>query len=251
MNRYFNKIFCLIIIILFLFMIFVVDGYIESSHINKEIKDFKERGELVYQTDNTNYFQVLKKYDYEDTKNVIRDYENINIGTTGDIYISDRDPAHNFFITKWMSKQTWIGHLGLVFDQDATKTVEIVGNKTIKENVVRIYNNNWMNVSSPRYLVMRVKDINNTQKERLIEAANNVLGCGYNYTFIFQNNKKFYCSNLITHIYKKIGIELNEDHFLTTGSDIITNEQTYIIYYKETIIKQGKKLYNVYFLKEE
>ena len=51
---------------------------------------------------------------------------------------------------------------------------------------------------------------------------------------ILQNNKKFYCSNLITHIYKKIGIELNEDHFLTTGSDIITNEQTYIIYYKDS-----------------
>lgn len=251
MIRYLNKVICLIIIIFFFFTIFVIDGYIESDNVNEQINDFKKRGQLVYQNKNTNYYKVVKQYEYEDANNVLREYENINIGTVGDIYISDRDPAHNFFVTKWLSRQNWIGHLGMVYNKDATQMIEIVGNKSLKENVVKIWDNNWMNVSSPRYLIMRIKGINENKKSDLINESNKILGSKYNYTFLFQNNKKFYCSSVVSHIYNKIGIQLDKDRFITTGSDIITNNETYIIFYRETIYKKGNQAYNIYFLAEE
>ena len=36
----------------------------------------------------------------------------------------------------------------------------------------------------------------------------------------------------------------------TTGSDMITNENTYMIYYREKFIKDNKVYYNIYYLDE-
>ena len=80
---------------------------------------------------------------FEEVVNVedFNNYTDLNVGTIGDIYISNRDPLGDFFITEWISKIAWIGHAGVVYNEDATKMVEIVGNDTKENNVVKIYEN--------------------------------------------------------------------------------------------------------------
>lgn len=245
-----NKLFSFFIILLLFFTIFIIDGCIENNILNKEINDFKKRGQLIYINDNVNYYEISPKYEYEDSKNIVRGYDNINIGTTGDIYITDRNPINDFFITDWLSKLTWIGHCGLIYNEEGTLMTEIVGNRKRKDNVVKIKENDWFNNDSKHSIVLRVKDISNNDKEKIQYESRKVLGCRYNYSLIFSSNKSFYCSDLVTHIYEKIEINLNSDYFFSTGSDIISNDNTYIIYYKERVDTKEKTYYNVYYLKD-
>lgn len=250
MSNAINKIFSFVIIMILLFAIFLVDGCLENDILNNEIKDFKARGQLVYVNNNINYYEVLPKYEYEDSKNILRSYDDINIGTTGDIYITDRNPMNDFFITGWISNLTWIGHCGLIYSKDGTLMTEIVGNKSKEDNVVKVKNNDWFNNDSKHSVVLRVKDIDNIDKEKIMMESNKLIGCRYNYSFIFSSENSFYCSDLVTHIYNEIGVNLNSDYFFSTGSDIITNDNTYIIYYKEKVSTKEKTYYNVYYLKD-
>lgn len=248
MIRYINKI---IIFVILLFSIFIFDGLIESNDINKDIDMFKTRGELVLSIDNCNYYQVKPIYSYENSSNIINDCKEKNIGTTGDIYITDRNPINNFFITKWLSKLTWIGHCGIIYDEYGYIMADVVGNKDKKSNVVKTDDNKWFDIDSSRSVVMRVKNINYEQKENIKKEIDNLKGCKYNYSFIFSSNKCFYCSDLITYIYKMNNINLNCDYFVTTGADIINNDNTYIIYYKEKVQTYSETYYNIYYLTEE
>lgn len=252
MNVSFKKINITIIIILILILslscIFLIDNIIEKREIDNQITDFKSRGVLVYQDDIYSYYRVSKKYDYEDTSNIVESYDDKFVGTTGDIYITNRNPLPSFFVTKWISRLSYIGHCGIVYSEDASKMVEIVGNKSKEENVVRIVENEWLNIDSPNYIILRSKEINDETKESIINECNNVLGCKYNYTFIFHSKKRFYCIDLVSYIYKKIGINLNKDYFFTTGSDLVENNSTYMIYYRERYIENNKVKYNVYYL---
>ncbi len=240
----------ILIILILLITIFIIDTSIESNNIDKEIEEFKSRAVFVETINNFNYFKVIKKYDYEDCSNICNNHTDLNVGTIGDIYISNRDPLGDFFITEWISKIAWIGHAGVVYNEDATKMVEIVGNDTKENNVVKIYENTWLSKDSLEYIVLRVKDINEKSKMSIVEESEKLLGHRYDYTFLFGGNKRFYCTNLVSYIYKKIGIKLNNDMLFTTGSDMITNENTYMIYYREKFIKDNKVYYNIYYLDE-
>lgn len=251
MIKLYKRLFTMLIVILLLISIFLIDTTIESNDINKNIKNFKSRGVLVYEIDNYSYYKISKKYDYENCSNICNDPLDTNIGTIGDIYISNRDPLGGFFITEWLSNIAWIGHCGMVYNEEGSQIIEIVGNKNKEDNIVKIVENNWMKIDSPEYLIMRVKDNNISKKEKLIDESVKILGCKYDYTFCLGGNKRFYCSNMISYLYKKININLNSDSLFTTGSDIITNENTYIIYYRERYIKNNKVCYNIYYLDEE
>ena len=241
----------ILLMVLFLSLTFLVDNVIEKKHIDKKINEFVSRGELIYQNDIYTYYKVSKKYDYEDTSNIINEYNDKTVGTVGDIYLSNRNPVNGFFITKWLSRLSYIGHGGVVFSEDGSKMLEIVGNKSRKENVVKIYENTWLDIDSPSYVMLRVKDIDNIDKENIINEGNKILGCRYNYSFIFSSKKRFYCTDLISYIYNCIDIKLNKDMFFTTGNDIIDNDNTYMIYYRQRYVKNGKVCYNIYYLSEE
>lgn len=241
----------ILFVLLILFIIFIIDNSLENKKINGLIDDFTSRGVMVEEIDNYTYYKVTKKYEYEDCSNICDSYLDINIGTIGDIYISNRDPLGGFFVTEWISRFSWIGHAGLITSYNGDKMVEIVGNESFKENVVKINDNNWMKIDSDKHIVLRVKNISNTDKEKIVEKSNETLGCRYDYTFMFGGNKRFYCTNLVSYIYKKIDVDLNRDNLFTTGSDMISNDNTYIIYYKERYIKNNKVCYNIYYLDGE
>ena len=251
MKKIYKRMGYVLIILLLLVTIFIFDISIESNSIDNSIFEFISRGVYVDSIDNFNYYKVSKKYGYEDCSNICDDYTDINIGTIGDIYISNRDPLGDFFITEWISKRAWIGHAGIIYDQEAKKMVEIVGNDTKENNVVKIYNNTWLTKDSLEYVVLRVKDINDQDKKNIVTECDKILGCKYDYTFLLGGSKRFYCTNLVSYIYKKIDVKLNKDMLFTTGSDMIISENTYMIYYRMKYVKDNKVYYNIYYLDEE
>ncbi len=251
MLKLINKAFSLLIILILLFCVFMVDGYIEHKQIEKEINDFKNRAQYIYELDKVRYYKVVKQYDYEDTSNIVSRPNDKNVGTTGDIFVSDINPLGDFALTKWMADICWIGHCGMVYDKKGTKTIEVVGNSTKEENVVKLWDNIWGQKSSSTKICCRVKEIDDERRNILIEESNKIIGGKYNYTFVFGNKKDFYCLEVVSYLYNQINININSDYFFSTGVDFITNENTYIIYYSESIYENGIKYTNVYFLSEE
>ncbi len=250
--KLYRKLFSLIIFLLICISWFVGNSLIESIQINKSIQDFKNRGTLNYidSSGRIYYYKVTKKYDYEDIKSPIYSLDAPNlVGTTGDICISDHDPLHGVSLMKWLSSKAWIGHSGLVYDSEGTKTIEIVGNLSKENNVISLWDNDWLSSSPSRMTVIRVKDMNDDKRAVLKEEAEKLFDKKYNYLMVFSNDNKFYCSDFVSYLYKKIDININSDYFLTTGADMISNENTYIVFYYEVI--KNNNIKNIYYLSEE
>lgn len=249
--RALKKLLIMFIVLMFFVGVFVIDSVTESKEINKLVEEFKERGELVYETNTQHFYKVIKKYDYEDTSvPILRSYNSQKIGTTGDIYISNRDPM-DFFLLEYISKRIYIGHSGLVYDKDANTTIEVVGNLSKEDNVVKVWKNNWVNETSPNYIFLRVKGMNEEKRAQFISEADSLKGQPFNYNFICKNKNKHYCSELVSYIYSKLGYNLNKDYYATTGADYIVDDDTYIIYYQETYMEGTTKHKNIYYLEGE
>ena len=152
-----------------------------------------------------------------------------------------------------MSRKIFIGHCGIVYDEDGTKTIEVTGNSNKKENVVKECENDWIENSSDKLIVLRSK--NDIKKDEMKEWLDDNKGIRYNYFFLInmgqKRNKKFYCTDLISNCYIDVeDREISKRNNLVTGSSIINNEEMYIIYYKEKSKKEGID-YDVYFLSGE
>ena len=249
--RAFKKIISLLIILLLFVFIFIVDSVIESNQIKEKVHEFKERGELVYEYNNKHFYKVLKAYEYEDTSSpILREYSESKVGTTGDIHISNRDPI-DFFLTEHISKYIYIGHSGMVYDENEENTVEVSGNISYEDNVVKTWKNSWLYGESPNYIFLRVKGMNDEKKTQFKEECDKLMGQSFNYNFICKINNKHYCSELVSYVYEKLGYNLNEDYYATTGADYIVDDDTYIIFYQEQFIKENKVHYNIYYLAGE
>jgi len=104
---------------------------------------------------------------------------------------------------------------------------------------------------SPIIIGLRVKNTTEEDRNKIIEYADAQLDKGYNYTFIFNRENTFYCTDLVSRSVKNAGININYDHFATTGNDMIISKNTYIFFLRETVIVDGEKVFNVYFLENE
>ncbi len=246
------------IIVLFTILIGIIlfcVGYSEVANdgINKRIKEFVSRGEYVCTVGSFEYYKVHPKYDYEDlTYPVLRSFDSPYLGTTGDLFVTDRNPMDNFFLTKYLSSRVWIGHMGIVSDETGQHTAEIIGNLDIKSNISQIFRNTWhVEEDTPRLLMLRVKNINQEQKEIIQEKIQETLGAKYNYTFIFRGPNTYYCSDYVDRILNAAGIELNKDKIFALGEDFIRSNDVYITYYKEEVVVNEKIIKKVYYLSED
>ena len=239
----------LTIILLIFVLLFIACVEFKGSQVDKVISEFVSRGELVKIENKIAYYKVTKKYDYENTENIIDSLDDIYIGTTGDIYVSAKDPA-SFFVTKYMSKNLRMGHGGIVKSEDATITIEVTGNSGRTNNIVKEYENKWFEKNNIEITVLRVKNMNEERKTKLIEWLENHYGMPYNYNFFKHYKNKFYCFDLCSEAYKSLGYELDNGYNTTLGGTMIKNEDTYIIYYKKQVRKENIN-YEVYYLSEE
>lgn len=236
---------CIILILLCCFL-FVE---IESHQANKKINNFIERGIYVATINKIEYYKVVKKYDYEDTTNVIDNFEDIYVGSIGDVYISSKDPL-DFFVTKYLSKRLRFGHAAIVQSEDAKTMVEVVGNSKKENNIIREVDNTWLEKKTEEITVLRVKNIDPQIKQSLQDDMRKMYGLSYNYLFLIHAKNRYYCLDLCSRIYEGVGVDIDGKPMITLGSSMIKDNDTYIIYYKKKI-KSDNANYQVYYLSEE
>ena len=94
-------------------------------------------------------------------------------------------------------------------------------------------NDYWNNLNyTYSYIVLRVK-LTEEEKKIVFNKMVSMLGDNYNLTFLLNTKESHYCSDLMTKAFKEVGINLNQDGFITTMYDIITSRSTKIVMYKE------------------
>lgn len=249
--RKIKKLILITIIIISLFTVFIVNGVIESISVNKQIVEFKARGKLVYENDSLAIYHIVPKYDYEDlSRPVVRNIYDKRIGAKGDIFVTSRNPIRDNPIMEIISELTWVGHSGIIIDDDGEQTIEITGNRSPEDNVVKIYDNDWVSFNDKKtkqIALLRVKNTTEEERNQMIEYAKSQLGKPYNYTLLLNRAHTFYCSDLVSRSVASAGININYDYLATTGSDMFVSNNTYLVYYREVI---DGKIY-IYYLTEE
>ena len=248
MNKKIKKIISrLLVILIFILLLGIIIIRNEDKQANKKIKDFVERASLVYTSSDTEYYKISKEYEYEDINNrIIENYDSNNIGTTGDIYLTSTDWGSSFF-TKYICEKLRVGHCGIVYDEQANSLYEIVGNNG-KNNVVKLYDNDWYDLNNfNEMIVLRVKDIDSEDRDEIKAYLDKIAGAKYNFFFIFHMKNRFYCTDLATEAYKRCFKTNINKFFISTGSSMIKDDNTYLIYYKREVNKENIK-YEVYYL---
>lgn len=251
------------LIIISLTIIFLVNGFGEKIFVNKKIQEFKSRAIYVASDPNlkTHYYKVLAKYDYEDTTRNIFDQENRIIGSKTDIIITNRNPMRDNPTLNipigFLATNFYVGHATINSTDSGDRMYEVLGNSiTPEENQVIESSNDWLIIEdylkerseSPNIIGLRVKNTTEDQRNKVVEYLKKQEGKTYNFTFLFNRHNTFYCTDLVSRAFKHAGINVNYDYLATTGNDIIMSKNTYIIFYRETLIVNGKKEFNIYYL---
>lgn len=265
--RKFIKIMIYTFVIIFgISIVFLVNGYFEYVIVNNRISDFKDRGLFVGEDNsgrmlNTFYYRVPKKYDYEDTSRNIFDFTYRTIGSKADIIITNRNPMRDeptlALPVGFLSKNFYVGHATINSTDDGKRLYEVIGNSSYPENnVVTEGANDWIRVEeylgedgdSPVIIGLRIKNTTSEQRDTMINYVESKVGMPYNFSFIFNRSKSFYCTDLVSRAVKSAGININYDYLATTGNDIIVSNNVYIIFIRETVVEDGIKKFNYYYL---
>jgi len=254
-----RKTISIIIIILVVLLLPIGIVNTKGNASEKVIEEFKSRGKLVstetvIKNDKSytiEYYSVKKEFEYEDVgRRINNGYTDSYIGAIGDIYLTSSDLAGTF-ITKWFFDKTKASHAGIVYSGDGTKTVEIVGNNKKENNVVKIYDNDWLTQTGlPEVIVLRSKSVNSQNENDIVKVLDEKLGSKYNYMIPFKSKNKYYCSDLVTRTIKDVtNVNINKKNNIVTGANIILSDDTYLIYYCEKVNDKNID-YRVYILED-
>ncbi len=257
-----NAIKRLLLIILSLLIVFSINGYIEKIRVDNEFSDFKKRGEFVMTIDDTNYYKVTKKYNWEDPEQTYNIDDPMQIiGKKGDMILTNRNPLKEVdipivpSIVQVIARDFFCGHGTINSTDDGLNIIEVMGDVTSdrEETGVKVNFNDWIlaDDGSPYIVGMRVKNVTKEQIDTAISYAEKQIGKPYNYSFLFFRYKSFYCTDLLSRAYREANIGINYDYLATTGNDIILSKNTYIFFLREKIEVDGQTKYNIYFLSEE
>lgn len=242
------KIFILVLSILLI----ITTIYIEvlGNKTNSSINEFISRGVYQFTDDGVEYYKVIKKYEYENVEDrIVDNYNDKYIGSIGDIYISSKDPF-DFFVTEYISNNVRIGHACIVSTENAEKIIDVYGNKSKEENIVKESQNTWHEKNIPEMVVLRVKGFKEENKIEILNYLKASYNKKYNYIFLIHMENRFYCTDLCSRAYESIGFNIDGNAIITTGTSMINDNDTYPIYYKKHVNKKEVK-YQVYILSEE
>ena len=256
-----------LLFVLFVWLgLFVANGFLERGAVNTILNEFKERGTYVKTIDiqgqTVDIYYVYPKYDYEDAESFVFDDSELSkhyIGSSTDIILTTRNPLRRYGtaivrdIADIGAHYFFIGHATINVTDDGSEMIESVGN-AIDGNGVRKVENTWIYTEvrygndAQKILGLRIKNLDNDQKERICTYVTDLIGKEYNYLLPLYVKNKYYCTDLISRTLIKEKININYDYFYTTGNDIIISDETYPIFLCERI-EEGH--FEIYYLCEE
>lgn len=225
----------------------LVNSAVKNIIVHTQINNFKKSCVI-----NNNLSDEYKKFYHvsRETETSLS-YENgiIEAGVSCDIMIN-LNSSFTFPILHEVLSFTIGGHAALnAYDYDdflyeITKNncLEVAYNE-LYNKVFYDYNDYWHSLEyTNSYIVLRV-NLTEEEKKIVFNKMVSMLGDDYNLTFLLNQRENHYCSDLLTKAFKEVGINLNQDGFITTMYDIITSRDTKIVMYKEYDKQNGIENY--------
>lgn len=236
---------CLILLILSLILGIFINSTVENVSIQVEISKFTKKG--IYQeeisTDDMKFYKVSRETWQPDIPSFTIYNNKMYYGNSGDIIVGLESAIKGYPIISDTITYFIGGHASLVCYEYELNGIKLDNTYNIEASLVESSNVKFVRGdfwNDPNYrtevIGLRVKASEEKKKEAFLNAVN-CLGKKYNDTYIFNTKNRYYCSDLISRCYEKVGIELNYDGFYTSIQDLIFNKNVYITFYKK--IKNG------------
>lgn len=240
---------CIESIVLFIVIGGLTTAITKNVYADILIEDFKSKGE--YQEKESRPSVKFYRIPADNEEPTFQRRGNtVYPGGTGDILISLKSEMEIPFIGDFVSFFAG-GHAALVLGnyQDgigyASDQFTIESSGLVEEDsIANILEKSYWAMGNPYKTVigLRVK-MTEAERKTVIAEAMGYWGDPYNYSFLFDTKNKSYCSDLLSKIFSKIGINLNKDGFTTSIYDILLSNHTYISYYHYYDSKGIKHIY--------
>lgn len=236
-------------------LIFIALGAVTTATVKNVyqvilVEQFKK--DAVYQEEiSTNKMKFYKIESDESLPAFTNYYNYILPGAPGDILVSREAIVHpiiNPFISYFAG-----GHAAICLDDYSDFNISATTIDSIEatglepgDNTSKIFDRSYWGDNSvyDEVIGLRVKMTEEERKE-VISASCGLLGDPYNFSFIFDLNNKSYCSDLVSKVFSKIGVNLNKDEFSTSVYDLVISSDTYISYYHRF---DSKGVQHIYYL---
>lgn len=232
------------ILLIIFFLIFLIMGtstISENIRYNNLINDFTKSAKL----DEKNSRENVKIYEIP-RKAFMREkpiYDLKTLGTDGDIFLT-RDSPIKIPLIDNIIFTLFGGHAAIITD-NGLKQIEANGMSEDGNNYVKKVDNDWLGYGG-EVVGLRIKNAKEEVYQNVVKEAEIVARkkIKYNYTFIFNTQNSFYCTDLVKYLYQKEKIDLNNDGFATTTYDLVLSSATYIAYYSYTDQKGVRHIYH-------
>ena len=243
----------------------------ENIKVDIEIKRFIHGAELV-KVDELNRitYYVIKNENSSSEFSAFYDDEQLILGQPGDILMSTGSNAPQNLLIHGFVHYYFGKHAALVLDDGNIAEAAAAVNSAIdvldnalwprdKENIsgtgIQFDDNYWLDsnftrptnpdykyyhgFSSNEYFGIRVKNLTDENRTRVIELAEDIVDANsmYNYLFFINNKNGYYCTSFIKELYNKLGKEngtsynLDYDGFTVSVNDIVLARDTYMFSY--------------------
>ena len=244
----------ILIFVFFILFSFGLDSAIEHIIFYNKVADFKDKA--VYQEDISSYYTKYYKIESSDGKpGYTKVGDRFLPGSLGDIITS---PDSSFFNGLFFGDMIGDfagyfvgGHASIVLDKYEDYELLVSEYDTVESTITTgnspayITDRDYWNTNESFDKVVGFRaPLTDTELDDLLSVAVGQEGDFYNKSFTFNTKNKSYCSDLITKVYKKYGINTNKDGYWTTIWDIMATPDLDIIYYHE-IIGDIKYIYYV------
>lgn len=216
----------------------IVNSSVENIKINVLTTEFMNKG--IYQSDMSDsknkYYKVPRETWMSDDDSYVIKNGRMTYGNSGDIVLSTESYAENSAFLNDIISILFGGHCSSVCYDETYNGKKYESNYSIEahynNNVQYVYSGFWDNEYKQRNIIgVRVK-ASEEQKREVFHNMTLCIGKKYNKTFIFNTKNKYYCTDLISRAWDKVGIHLNYDGFYCSVQDIICSDETYISFYK-------------------
>jgi hypothetical protein len=243
----------------------------------------------VFQT--RRYYKVSRETSYElsDTRPVFTDSTRRLLGQKGDVFVTRETPFPYIPVVHQVGSYYFGGHAAIHngnnrfieatgFPEDDESIWDIIrhpGNEPhdFSVTVAMSATNYWMNSNfrtsddpsfeaygtyyRKRFIVLRAKDVTMDQIDVAVDYARDKVDKAlYNFTYFFNTQYKYGCTDLVSRAYQAALVEperqrsysraLNDDRFITTINDIILSKDTYMTAYVEVI----DDVFHIYYLED-
>lgn len=216
-----------------------INSSVENIKIGSAVKKFVEDG--VYQeslSDSKNKYYKVSRETYGGGRSYTVKNGYITYGGPGDIVVGLKVNAFNIPGLKELVEFYFGGHAASNCYDETYNGTFYKSNFTIESKpsggvdcVSSIF---WNDTSyQTEVIALRVKTTEEKRREAFHYMANQI-GKKYNYSFVFNRNKTFYCSDIVSRAYARVGHNLNYDGFYVSIQDLICSPDTYISFYKKT-----------------